>query len=82
MRFMGFFGIIPVSILLTISYFVLFVNRKAETAGLRAFGRMVAVLLWIAATLIFIAAGYIVATGHHPMEPLIREMMQGQMHGG
>jgi len=58
-----------------LSFFVLFTNRKVENQGLKAFGYVIAVLLWIAAALVFSAGIYILATGQHPMMQMMQQMM-------
>jgi hypothetical protein len=75
-RLVGLFTIIPATLLLTISFFVLFLLRKIETEGLKAFGYVITTLLWVGAVLVLSAGVYIISTGRHPM----MEMMQ-QMHG-
>lgn len=75
-RLLGLFAIIPVTLLLTVSFFVLFTLRKVENEGLKAFGYVIAVLLWIAAAIVFSAGFYVIATGKHPMMPMMRQMMQ------
>ncbi len=80
-RIMGLFAIIPTAILLTISFFVLFTLRNIETQGLKAFGYVIAALLWVAALLVFSLGVYTVSTGRHPMVNMMQEMMQGQMRG-
>ena len=82
MCFPNFFGVlsfIPATMFVTISFFVLFVLRKVEQQGLKAFGYVIAVLLWIAAALIFGAGVYTMTTGQHPMMPMIQQMMRGSM---
>ena len=79
LRLIGVFAIVPTTILLTISFFVLFVLRKVEQQGLKAFGYVIAALLWIAAALIFGAGVYTMTTGQHPMMPMIQQMMRGSM---
>jgi hypothetical protein len=80
-RFLGVFTIVPTTILLTISFFVLFALRKVEQQGLKAFGYVIAVLLWISAALIFGVGLYTITTGQHPMMPMMQEMMKGSMMG-
>ncbi len=46
--------IIPVALLLTVSFFVLLSLRKVEEKGLKAFGRVVVGLLWLAALVVFL----------------------------
>ena len=60
----SFFTLIPATILLTISFFVLVVLRKIEARPLKVFGYIIAVLLWIGSLLIVssginsLSAGY------------------------
>jgi len=79
-RLVGLLAIVPATVLLTISFFVLFSIRKAETQGLKAFGYVVAALLWISALAIFSLGIYTVATGRHPMMCTMQEMMKTKMH--
>jgi len=52
-KFAGLLAVVPVAVLLTISFFVLFAVRKIDTHGLKVFGYVVATLLWVAAAVIF-----------------------------
>ena len=80
-RFLGLFTIIPVALLLTVSFFVLVVMRKIEEQSLKTFAQVIAVLLWIGAALVFSMGVYIVYTGQHPMMVMMRQMMQQSMMG-
>lgn len=75
----GVFAIVPTTILLTISFFVLFAIRKVDSEGLKSFGRVIVLLLWVSATVIFGAGLYTISTGHHPLVPTMREMMKCRM---
>jgi hypothetical protein len=75
---LGLFSVIPTALLLALSFFVLFTNRKVENEGLKTFGYVIAVLLWIAAALVFSAGIYILATGQHPMAQMMQQMMQSR----
>lgn len=77
-RVMGLFAFIPVAFILTVSFFVLCVLRKIEEKGLRAFGYVVAALLWGAALLVFAAGVYTISTGRHPLMCMMQEMMRGK----
>ena len=85
-RLIGLFAIIPTALLLTVSFFVLFTIRKIELQSLKAFGYVVAALLWVAALLVFSAGVYIIATVRHPivcpMQQMMGEQMRGMMKGG
>jgi hypothetical protein len=76
-RLIGLFALVPATVLLTISFFVLVVIGKIEKAGLKAFGYVVAALLWVAALLVSSAGLYTLSTGRCPMQM----MMSGKMHG-
>ncbi len=64
-RFVGLFALIPTMVLLTISYFVLVVNKRFEGQGLAKFGAVIAVLLWIVAAIIFSTGIFFAACGGH-----------------
>ncbi len=69
-------AIVPISVLLTVSFFVLFTLRKIEEKGLRAFGYTVASLLWLAALVIFSGAVYKTAQESFPRKnTMSKEMM-------
>ena len=74
-RLIGLFAIIPATVLLTISFFVLFTLRKIEAPGLKAFGYVIAALLWLCALLVLSAGAYTIATGRHPMMGMMQEMI-------
>lgn len=76
-RLMGLFAIIPATVLLTISFFVLLALRKIEPHGLKVFGYVITALLWCCALLVFSLGVYKLSTGRCPMQ----EMMQCKMHG-
>jgi hypothetical protein len=78
-RFMGFFVVIPASVLLAISYFVLLTIRKAETGALRAFGYVVASVLWTAVAFFFVVGIYILGTGKYPFNRTMHTM--SKVHG-
>lgn len=72
-RLSGIFTIIPATILLTISFFVLFAVTKIESIVLKNFGKVVAALLWISAGLFLLMGCYILVTGHHPIIDIMTE---------
>jgi hypothetical protein len=74
-RLIGLFAIIPATVLLTISFFVLVVIQRIEKPGLKAFGYVVASLLWLGVLIAGSAGIYTLATGRPPMMC----MMQGKM---
>jgi hypothetical protein len=79
LRFLGLFSIIPVTILLTVSFFVLFVLNKITSKTLRGFGVAIVILLWLSASLVLSLGIYTVATGQHPMMQMHRAMMKNMM---
>lgn len=79
-KFMCLFAIVYATILLTVSFFVLFALRKVEAQGLKAFGYLVTALLWIAAFLIFSAGLYSVSSGFMKGR-LMPEMLKARMFG-
>jgi hypothetical protein len=76
-RMGGLIALVPVAVLLTISFFVLLVLRKLDSDGLKAFGYAVVALLWVCAALIFGIGVYTMVSGRHPM----MDMMQGGLKG-
>lgn len=47
------FSLVPAVVLLAISFFVLLAARKSDSQLLKTFGYVIAVLLWVAAALVF-----------------------------
>lgn len=88
-RLLGLFALIPTSVLLSFSFFILFVLNTIKTEGLKIFGYCLAVLLWISAALVFSAGIYTVVSGHAPMKCAMygmmkthmQEMMENKMQG-
>ncbi len=80
-RLIGLFAIIPAALLLTVSFFVLFALRKIEAQGLKAFGYVIAALLWFGVILVISLGIYAMSTGRHPMCPMMQHMMKKQMQG-
>lgn len=79
-RLMGVYMLIPMTVMLTISFFVLFSVRKADVKGLKTFGMVIAALLWVCA-LVFLATGFwTLSTGKPPM--VCQMMMGGKTHPG
>jgi hypothetical protein len=94
-RLAGLVALLPTTIFLTISFFVLVAISKVERQGIKAFGYVVAALLWLSALIVLSGGIYTLATGHRPgmcmMQGLMRSkkcpMMSGQgqmpmMHSG
>ncbi len=80
-RLAGLFAIIPATLLLAVSFFVLFTIRKIEAQGLKAFGYVVSALLWFSALLVFSAGIYALSTGRHPIVSMMYQMWGDQRPG-
>ncbi|MHB9156074.1 MAG: hypothetical protein ACYC5N_10380 [Endomicrobiales bacterium] len=78
-RFLGTFAIIPATLLLTTSFFVLMAVQSIQVPGLRVFGYFVAVLLWLTAALILFVGFFALFTGRNPLKPVLQHMMKAQM---
>jgi hypothetical protein len=78
-RLLGLFAIIPTTVLLTISFFVLFTLRKTEAGGLKVFGYVISALLWCGALLVFSLGIYTISTGRCIMQEMMQCKMQGMM---
>jgi len=66
-------AVVPVSVLLTISFFVLFALRKVEEKALKAFGYVVVSFLWLAALVVFSGAVYKTAKGTMAMKCMMHK---------
>ena len=77
-RLIGVFALIPASVLLTLSFFVLFAVRKVTEKWLKLFGYIAAGLLWVAVSLILSSGVYTLATGRCPMMRTMQGMMKNQ----
>lgn len=84
----GLISFIFTVLLLTVSFFVLFVARKTEMQGLKVFGYVIAVLLWVCAAVVFLAVISLSLAGRGLHMPMMRQMqsqkppmMQGQAPG-
>lgn len=79
-KLLGLFSVIPATIFLTLSFFVLFTLRKIEIKGLQAFGYVIVALLWLSAALFLSCGIYVLVTGRHPLcMPKPHKMMMQQM---
>lgn len=70
----GSLFIVPATMLLTLSFFVLVVNQKQEKF-LRLFGWAIAVLLWLSAFMVFTTGNYIGSNGHEKMMGMRKQRM-------
>ncbi len=66
-----FFSLVPATILVVVGYFVLFSTGKAQ-GGIRRFGRVLAIWIFVVALLPPIAGAYVTLSGQCPFT----EMMQ------
>jgi hypothetical protein len=84
MRMLGMFALVPTTILLTVSFFVLFALKQVEEKVLKTFGLVVAVLLWVSAALVFSAGIFAISSGCGPWGKMPcgqMGMMQMKHHG-
>ena len=51
-RFLGLMAVVPMTVMLTISFFVLVVLRYVESKRLKKFGFFIVGLLWVAAVVV------------------------------
>jgi len=65
------FAIAPAAIFLAISFFVMLAANKADAKGLKVFGIVIAVMLWISAAFVLTSA----ATGRCPMMKAMKNCM-------
>lgn len=77
-RLIGLFALFPITITLTISFFVLFTREKTTSKGLRSFAGVVAVLLWLCAALALTGGIVILSTGNGPC--MMHGHCRGMMH--
>ncbi|MBI4978979.1 MAG: hypothetical protein HZC28_15985 [Spirochaetes bacterium] len=81
MHYPVLFAAVPVTVLLTVSFFVLFVREKVQSQGLKSFGLVVAILLWLSSAIV--AGGGIVRAvkgGPGMMHPgMMHRMMDPRM---
>jgi len=70
-RLVGLFAIVPTTLILTVSFFVLFALRKVDGKSLKVFGYILAALLWASALLLLSDGVYTLATGRCPMKKMM-----------
>jgi hypothetical protein len=59
-------SLVPPVVLLTVSFFVLFTLRKVDSKGLKIFGRVIVLLLWIVASVVCLTGIYTLSKGFCP----------------
>lgn len=67
-----FFSLIPATVLVTIGYFVLFASSKSE-AGIKTFGLILAIWIFVIALFPPIAGAYITLSGQCPIEQVMKD---------
>ena len=77
-KLMPLLAIVPIALLLTLSFVVLLLLRKVEEKGLKAFGYVVVSFLWLASLMVFAGAMYRLGQGPQMMGKC---MMQSKMMG-
>lgn len=93
LKAVGLISFIFTVLLLAVSFFVLFVVRKTETQGLKLFGYIIAILLWICVAIVFSTVISVTLTRrnlHIPMmrgmksqkQPIMQGKTPGMMQGG
>ena len=79
----GLFAVVPASLLLAVSFFILLALRKSEEKNIKTFGYVVVTLLWLSAVLVFAAGVYSLATGRGcRMESMGHYKKQQMMRSG
>ena len=78
-RLLGMYTIIPATVFLAISFFVMFTMLKIENRGLKNFGNLVVFLLWFCALMLFLSGVYAIITGRHPIVMIIHQAIQTAM---
>ena len=68
-----FFGLIPATGLVAIGYFVLFCSSKAE-GGIRGFGRVLAVWIFLVALFPPLAGAYVTLSGLCPIDQMMQNV--------
>ena len=68
--------IVPISVLLTVSFFVLYTLRKIEEKALKAFGYVVVGFLWLAVLVVFSGAVYRIAQGSVVMKGIMQQKIR------
>ena len=73
---LGMYMLVPATMMLTVSYFVMAVNSKIEKKGLKSFGSFIVVLLFICALLALIFGTLILLMGKPPIVQSIRAVIE------
>lgn len=70
--------VVPISLLLALSFFVLLSISKAQTKGLRVFGYVSAGILWLGVLVILLGGVYKIAKCGYQAEHMMRKKMMMQ----
>ncbi len=76
MRISHLFAVVPISLLLTLSFFVLLNLRKVEEKGLKIFGYVVVSFLWLAVLIVFSSVVYTIGRSSVLMERVYERKMK------
>ncbi len=76
LRLVHLLAIVPIAMLLTVSFFVLFTLSKIEEKALKAFGYIVVGFLWLATLVVFSGAVYKMTQGPRPMKSMMQQKMK------
>ena len=68
-----FFSFMPATFWAVVGYFVLFSSSKAD-GGIRIFGRILAIWIFVIAAFIPIAAAYVTLAGLCPIEDMLKTL--------
>jgi hypothetical protein len=74
-------AIVPVTLLLAVSFFILFVIRKIDTKGLKVFGYVITLFLWISAVVLFFS-GISAMSAAKKISSMIPKMRRSQLLPG
>ncbi|MCX5782513.1 MAG: hypothetical protein NT145_07430 [Elusimicrobia bacterium] len=75
-RMLGMYMLVPATVLLTISYFVMAVNGKLDKKGLKTFGTIIVILLFLSALLAIVFGTMILALGKPPIVHSIKAVIE------
>ena len=75
-------AVVPISLFLVLSFFVLLATDKAQTKRLKIFGYVVAVILWLAILVIALGAVNKLASGPDRKKCLMRKEMMMRSQTG
>jgi hypothetical protein len=71
-----FFSFLPATLWVVLGYFILFSSTKTE-GGIRTFGRILAIWVFVIAGFIPLMAAYVTFAGLCPIEGILQSMQAG-----